>query len=182
MGSPKNRITTPVNRIYQEQSWYILEISSPKLGVTLTKFSHESLGIVQSYKWSCSGPKGNEYIVTNSNKPNLRLHRMILNVTDPSKLVDHINRDRMDNRIENLRECTKSQNAMNTYNATRLKGIRKIISKRTGLISYQASLKVNYVTIYVGAYRSLREAIISYNEASNKYHGDFGVLHEVPNA
>lgn len=32
----------------------------------------------------------------------------------PSKNLDHINGDKLDNRIDNLRECTVSQNAMNT--------------------------------------------------------------------
>lgn len=42
------------------------------------------------------------------------MHREILNVTDRNIFVDHINHNCMDNRKENLRVCTHSQNMMNS--------------------------------------------------------------------
>ena len=40
------------------------------------------------------------------------MHRLIAN-TPPSKITDHINKDRLDNRSLNLRACSVSQNAQN---------------------------------------------------------------------
>lgn len=43
----------------------------------------------------------------------VRMHRFILNETDPDRLVDHKNRNRLDNRRDNLRVYTPKQNANN---------------------------------------------------------------------
>jgi len=44
------------------------------------------------------------------------VHRLVYlyHVGEFPEMLDHINRDKLDNRIENLREASKSQNACNT--------------------------------------------------------------------
>lgn len=53
------------------------------------------------------------YALTKINKKEIRMHRFILQITDPDIIVDHINRDRLDNRRTNLRPFTYLQNANN---------------------------------------------------------------------
>lgn len=43
----------------------------------------------------------------------VRMHRLVMNVTDPLKIVDHKNRDRLDNRKKNLRVFTPRENSNN---------------------------------------------------------------------
>lgn len=71
---------------------------------------------VSKYKWRLSCDK-----YTQSNIKNIiyKLHRFIFyGITRNNKIIDHINRDRLDNRKCNLREVTRSQNSQN---ATRKK-------------------------------------------------------------
>lgn len=81
--------------------------------------------------------------------------------------IDHINGDKQDNRIENLREATRSQNAsnakLNKRNELKLKNIRKL--KDTG--KYQVRVK----NTSFGCYEDLELAklvAISAREICNK--------------
>ena len=56
------------------------------------------------------------YALAKINKKEVRMHRYILQITDPQMVVDHINRDRLDNRRENLRPYTLIENANNRSN------------------------------------------------------------------
>lgn len=171
------------NKIYQEQSWYILEINLPRGLCVKSKISLDSLEYVKSKHWTISGPSNNFYIVNKTNKKVIRLHRELLNVTSSSIFVDHINGDRLDNRLQNLRVCTKSQNNMNRRKTPTklLKGIQKVIG-RSGNISYTCRIKKNGIQLYLGTYQSLRDAVVHYNTKCKELHGEFAVLHEVPSA
>lgn len=63
------------------------------------------------YKWRVL--KG--YIATVENGKPMRLHHLIVGKPPTGYVVDHINGDRMDNRIENLRFATYSENSQNTH-------------------------------------------------------------------
>ena len=61
-----------------------------------------------------------------------RVHRLIWkwhHGTDPNDLIDHINRDRTDNRIENLREATSSENNQNNQRAADLGGNQRYLDE-----------------------------------------------------
>lgn len=67
------------------------------------------------------------------------------------KLIDHINRKKSDNRFLNLREATKSQNALNHGKA----GVTwHKIKKR-----WQAQVKINYEHIHIGTFKDRDAAI-----------------------
>lgn len=85
----------------------------------------------------------------------------------PDAQIDHINRNPLDNRIENLRLATPSQN---TTNRSGVKGYTKL---RTG--RFQAQIKLSGKCKYLGSFASDREAREVYLAASRAIHGDFGV-------
>lgn len=80
----------------------------------------------------------------------------------PKKNIDHINGIRSDNRIENIRECNRSENAQNrscrgtTY------------AKRLG--KWRAQITVSYKNIYLGVFESESLAHLAYCEAKAKFH------------
>ena len=73
---------------------------------------------------------------------------------DNKKEVDHINRIRTDNRIENMRWATRSENAINV--PTRAKH-RHIINKASG--SYRVQIRRNNNWVFIKTYATLDEAI-----------------------
>lgn len=74
----------------------------------------------------------------------------------PSGDIDHINRDRLDNRIDNLRVVTRSVNAHNSAgrSASGEKGVTASSSGKT----WEARIMVAKKPIYLGTYASLEEA------------------------
>lgn len=89
-------------------------------------------------------------------------------------LVDHIDRNKGNNRIDNLRLATSSQNLMNQglskANTSGVKGV--VFDKGRG--KYAARIKVNQKTINLGRFETISDAKSAYEEASKKYHGDYG--------
>lgn len=89
------------------------------------------------------------------------------------KEVDHIDLNPLNNKIENLRGCTGSQNCMNTRlrpdNALGIKGV----SFNKNHKKYYAQVSSNKKQILIGAYNTPEEARDACIAARNKYHGEF---------
>jgi hypothetical protein len=91
----------------------------------------------------------------------------------PSKQIDHINADRSDNRISNLRLATRSQNGANARrrvdNTSGAKGVswHRITGK------WSASLAVNGRQYHLGLFDSTAEASAAYAAAAERHFGQF---------
>lgn len=84
--------------------------------------------------------------------------------------LDHINRNPSDNRIENLRPATLSQNAFNSCrkNKTGFKGVR--FHKHSGLYIARAQ------RIDLGYFKTPEEAAKAYDTAAQKIAGSYALL------
>ena len=91
--------------------------------------------------------------------------------------TDHINQNKSDNRIENLREATRSQNKMNhparRDSLTHCRGI----TPRPQHGNYQVRIQVNGKRLHIGVFKQLADAARAYDEAAKRYHGDFNYRH-----
>jgi len=109
------------------------------------------------------------------------LHHAIMGKPEKGMCVDHINRDRLDCRKENLRFVSYSENAQNISkqknNTSGYRGVTKI--KPSG--RWHAMVKVNYKNIHLGNFIDKEEAARAYNKAAKQYFGEFAVLNEVSN-
>jgi hypothetical protein len=89
------------------------------------------------------------------------------------KMIDHINGNRQDNRIENLRECTDSQNQGNSKrsknNTTGYKGVS--LHKGTG--KYTAEITYNNKKIYLGLFLTPEEAHDTYCKKASELFEEF---------
>lgn len=91
----------------------------------------------------------------------------------PTHQIDHINRNRADNRLCNLREATCAQNAWNTEHARRTRpgGRGSHFHLATGL--WLSSITANGKKIYLGYFQTSEEAAAAYAEAAKTIHGEF---------
>lgn len=130
---------------------------------------------VKDISWSFQENRknGHKYVRSNNNE-RIYLHRYIMN-NPVGFVVDHINGNTLDNRKENLRVCTNSQNSSNQKirknNQYGLKGIS--FDRRRG--KWYARIKSNNVTKYLGSFYSRYDAALAYNKASKLIHKEFGL-------
>lgn len=91
----------------------------------------------------------------------------------PTAGLDHIDGDRSNNRISNLRVADHSSNQANSKrrvnNQTGFKGVH--FHKLSGL--YMARLMYRRKQIYLGYYKTPEEAHAAYLAAAKKYFGEF---------
>lgn len=100
-----------------------------------------------------------------------RLAWIISNGTIQSGLqIDHINRDRSDNRLCNLRLVTHMENAHNQKLRTTNKYGYTGLFLHPQSKKWQASIVVNYKRIHLGCFDTLEEASAAYATAKEIYH------------
>lgn len=119
----------------------------------------------------------NGYAVSlDDNKSPIRLHRLVTNAPNDTH-VDHINGDRLDNRLENLRICTneenrRNNNKLNKHNTSGYRGVRKFKKK------WRAQICVNGEIIHLGTFSDAIQAAHVYDEAALKHHGEFATTNK----
>jgi len=78
-----------------------------------TRVDWDFQSIIHCFTWHSSqdGYAQAMTLGSHSKRKHIRMHRLLLNFPDED--VDHINGIRNDNRLSNLREATRQENAMN---------------------------------------------------------------------
>lgn len=111
------------------------------------------------------------------------VHRVVLSRVLGRELpkgffVDHINRNRLDNRRSNLRLATLNEN---NRNVGKFKGTSRFIgvSWKKSRNKWYAQIKINGEVKYLGVYNSEVEAAKAYNKEALLLHGEFATLNKV---
>lgn len=110
-----------------------------------------------------------------NNRKVYEIARFILDAK-PGQLVDHKNRNRLHNYKSNLRICTAQQNAFNRApkSGRRYKGFRRLERKKG--VRYSSQIVHNGKQIYLGLFRTIKEAARAYDEKAKELFGEFAWL------
>ena len=103
-----------------------------------------------------------------------RAHRVVWFLhygEQPPKYIDHINGDRSDNRIENLRKSCHHTNLANAKRSVRntsgVKGVQRQGNKWIGAVGFKGE------RYYVGPFIEIAEAETAVRHLREQLHGDF---------
>lgn len=130
--------------------------------------------LVSSFSWT----NAHGYAQATLNRTTIRMHRLVLGMTNPKQPIDHINGNKLDNRKANLRLCTPSQNRMNTQKSSANKSGYKGVcwKKNTNDKHWCATIYKNYKQYHLGYFSTRAGAARAYDRAALKLHGEFARL------
>lgn len=149
--------------------WSDYFIFDEKTGNLLNKFTRNNrakAGDVSGYV-NDSG-----YVVVRIDGKRFRAHRVIWEMHHgeiPNGYeIDHINRVRGDNKLENLRLVTSHENNLNLSKRKSISGVTGVVfNKKDG--KWQAQIGFNGKHVYLGQFLNKSDAIKARNEAEIKY-------------
>lgn len=134
---------------------------------------------LSQWKWYARKDGKNWYAQRNDGiKPFRKLvlmHREITNAPNGMD-VDHWNRNGLDNRRENLRVCTRTENSRNAgLRITNKSGYKGVCWNKQHRV-YDAHIRVDGKFLYLGSFSDSREAARAYDAAAKKHYGEFAWL------
>lgn len=157
-------------------------IVKSKHGIFTGLIDYEDLHKVENHTWTIvynSRSKKVTALEATINSKSKKLHRLVLNINNPTIFIDHVNGNPLDNRKSNIRIATGSQNGINRGLPKNNTSGHKGVNWRNMDKKWQARLSVNGKRISLGMFKTKEEAALAYNEAAIKYFGEFAKLNEV---
>jgi len=153
----KGYIHTLFNYIDGELFWKVSKAKRTKIG--------DIAGCHKEKGYFHCGIDGTNYLI----------HRLIFafHYGYMPKYIDHIDNNPSNNKIENLREATYSQNQCNKTlqknNTSGVKGVTWVKSRCRWVVKVQ----IDNIQKQIGYFKDLEFAELISNEARSKYHGKF---------
>jgi hypothetical protein len=137
---------------------------------------------LNTFKW-CAHKVNNTYYAeratardANGKQRMIKMHRVIMDVTDGRIKVDHINGDGLDNQRPNLRVASTSQNGMNRRKHKTATSIYKGVCWHIRDLKWVAQIKADGRYHSLGYYDNEREAAEAYDSAAQALYGQYASL------
>lgn len=171
------------------------EIKLTKGHVTLV--DDEDFEYLNQFRWFANIQKDGRIAVVKNRSDlepiHIKMHRLILGISDPKIKVDHRDRNPLNNQRNNIRSCNLAQNNCNATSAknstSKYLGVSfhkgEVKRKtRTGLKVYnspawRATIFKDYKQINIGRFKTEQEAALAYNEKAKELHGEFANLNKI---
>lgn len=101
------------------------------------------------------------------------MHRVILNMAGREKVVDHKNGNGFDNRRNNIRIVTQSQNHMNnSIQSNNTSGVTGVVWQKR-LDKWRAQIQINGKLISLGYFKNFDDAVAARKAAEEQYFGEY---------
>jgi hypothetical protein len=146
---------------------------------------NEDFDRVKDFKWHYHGKGYAARGYNNNGKVVIeKMHQRIIGRPKGNMEIDHINGNRLDNRRCNLRIVTHQQNTFNSHrkkpqkpgvNPSRYKGV----TWRNDRNKWRSCITLNGRKYYLGLYNTEEEAALVYNEAAEKFYGEYARLNKI---
>ena len=144
----------------------------------------EDFDYLNQFKWLANKQKNDKFYVgrnipvSNKKQSKIWMHRFIMN-PEKGMVIDHLDGNPLNNQKNNLRICTHAENMRNSKipknNTSGFKGVSFVKKHNT----YESSIRINNIKIYLGYYIDPKDAAKAYNDAALKYHGEFANLNKI---
>ena len=144
-----------------------------------TKVDPEDFLWLSQDKWRCQTRPHSCYAIRNGRtgkkRKHIWMHREIMKT--PKHLVcDHINRDGLDNRKKNLRNCTAMENLLNRGPYKNSLSKYKGVSWKNKKKKWEVAITKADCCKYLGSFESEIEAAKAHDAAAKILHGEFAYL------
>lgn len=161
--------------------WEPIPLSDGSLGIPLTQgffatIDAVDLPLVESLTWCVHITPTNRYAESRQNNRLVTMHRLVMGAKKGDE-VDHRDENGLNNRRNNLRFCTSSQNKCNrtkpaAAGTSRFRGV----SWDTQTGRWRAQIMMGKKHRRIGRFKSEDEAAKAYDTAARKIHGVFARL------
>lgn len=141
---------------------------------------------LNQWKWYAhKNPKSNSFyavrnVYESGRHLSVKMHRLILGLTDPKIFCDHENGNGLDNQRHNIRVSTYQENMRNkpSYKngTSRFKGVSFKAQHKKWVAQIQVDGKK---VVHIGYFSDEESAAVAYNKAAIKHYGEFARLNTV---
>lgn len=162
----------------------LIDISTPSHPGVFAEVDDDDYERVSSIKWSVEVRKNVKYAIASVIKENgvhstIRMHRFVLGAKR-GQIVDHADRNGLNNQKRNLRFCTNSQNAANTEKRgggfySEYKGVSWCKRFRC----WVATIRIGKSQKKLGNFDSEEAAAAHYDDAAMAEFGEFAVVNGI---
>jgi hypothetical protein len=113
-----------------------------------------------------------------------KVHRLVAkaHIDNPNgySCVDHIDHDKTNNFVENLRWCSSSQNNMNKSKQANTSSNYKGVTWCKQTQKWRVKIRVDGKLKHIGLFVSEVQAAVAYNNAAIQYYAEFACLNVIP--
>ena len=172
---PSYLLYTPTNRVeyVEEYDLTYLLLSDGSVAVCDGCFYDK----VKNHKWSIGD--GYAYFTENKTTPRktIKLHNFLLEYNPSNNIIiDHINGNKLDNRLINLRFVSYKENVRNSKSKKNSTSVYKGVSFDSTRNKWIASIQYNGKTHHIGRFDDEEECAKAYDKECIKIYGKYAKL------